>query len=73
MSEEIRTRFKEICPSKLMENVDVIEAESDCKTAFKIIGKIPENFDSAFSKTWITSKAEMLSDFIYDVWRCANE
>lgn len=68
-SEFMLSRFRDICPVENMEDVDVIEARKSVDIAFKIIGYFPENLDNVFRKTWETSEADVLSDFIYEVWR----
>lgn len=72
-SEFMLTRFRDICPCKSLIEIDVLEVESDCKTAFEIIGFHPSDFDVAFNKAWETSDATDLADFIYDVWRYTDE
>ena len=51
-----------------MSELDILEAKKSCKVAFEIIGFKPRNFDEAFQKTWESSEATMLSDFVYSVW-----
>jgi hypothetical protein len=65
-------RLREVCPKKKMSEIDIIEAKKSVKVGFEIINFKPQNFDEAFQKTWESSEVEMLSDFIYAVWRCAN-
>ncbi|MBP5421716.1 MAG: hypothetical protein J6Y78_04640 [Paludibacteraceae bacterium] len=61
-------RLREVCPKKEMSELDILEAKKSCKVAFEIIGFKPRNFDEAFQKTWESSEATMLSDFVYSVW-----
>ena len=63
-SEFMLSRFREFVPSKNLENLDVIQVESDCRTAFNIIGFDPDDFEVAFNKAWESSDASTLSDFI---------
>ena len=72
MSEIMRTRFNEITPVKLVDDITFNEAKSSCITAFKIIGYEPMDFDNVVYNTWITFEGVTLSDFIYEVWRCTH-
>ena len=65
---EVYERFKEVVPPTKLEDVDIIEVEKACNTAFKIIGYKPQNFDESFSKAWRRSIADMLFEFIFDVY-----
>ena len=65
----VRDRLREICPVQKLSEMDVIEVEKACNVAFKIIGYNPKNFEDAFQKTWETSDAEDLCDFVFEVWR----
>ena len=70
MSAIVKARLEEICPNQNLSEIDVIEAEKSCMIAFKIIGYVPEDFDKSFKKAWESSDAELLSEFVFDVWRC---
>lgn len=69
MSDIVRERLREVCPTERVSEKDIIEVKRDCRVAFRIIGYIPENFDDAFQKTWESSDADDLCDFVFDVWR----
>lgn len=68
----VESRLREICPRKNLSEMDIIEVEKATRVAFEIIGFKPQNFNDVFQKTWESSDAEVLSEFIYDVWGCAN-
>lgn len=68
MSQIIKSRLNEVCPSQTVSEMDIIEVEKSCHIAFEIIGYLPKNFTVAFQKTWESFDGEMLCDFIYKVW-----
>jgi len=66
----VRERLKEICPIEKVSEVDIVEVKRDCMIAFEVIGYNPKNFDESFQKTWESSDAEDLCDFVYELWKC---
>jgi hypothetical protein len=68
MDEIVKSRLIEVCPHQEISEVDVIEVEKSCYVAFEIIGYKPKNFTRAFQKTWESSDATLLSEFIFEVW-----
>lgn len=66
----VKERFREIVPSKNLENLDILEVEKSLKISLKIIGYSPKNLEKSFEKTWKTSTATTLVDFIYECWEC---
>ena len=69
----VESRLREICPKKNLSEMDIIEVEKATRIAFEIIGFKPKNFKKIFQKTWESSEANMLCDFIYGVWLNGNE
>ena len=65
---EVYERLRDIVPPRKLEDMDVIEVETSCKTAFKVIGYTPVNFEDSFTSAWRTSVAVMLYEYIYDVY-----
>lgn len=70
MSDIVRERLREICPIEKVSEVDIVEVKRDCMIAFEVIGYNPQNFEESFQKTWESSDAEDLCDFIFKVWEC---
>lgn len=67
---EVFNRLEEICPVKLVDEVNLDELISDCNVAFKIIGYEPENLVESAEWVYLNMDNKILSHFVYSVWRC---
>lgn len=67
MSQIIKDRLKEICPSISLKNSD--DVKQDCHIAFEIIGYDPNDLDKSVEHCLEHSTGDVpLWQFIYRVW-----
>lgn len=69
ISKIVYDRLEDICPAKKLVNMSDEEVKHDCKIAFLIIGYDANDISKSFNEAWKTSRATMLFEFIYDIWR----
>ena len=73
MSEIVHSRLHEVCPVKSVDDMGIDEVESDCVTAFEIIGYTPNNLSYVVEQVYLNEDILALADFIYEVWKWDNE
>lgn len=70
MSEIVKSKIKEICPVKNLENSVMKEVESWVITTFNQMDYKPKNLKKSLDKAWHHSNtSDTISDFVYRVWR----
>ena len=70
MSEIMKSKIDEVCPSKNLENCMMREVESCVRSAFRQLGYIPKSYRKSLDKAWHNaSPSDTISDFVYSVWR----
>lgn len=65
---EVYNRFKDVVPVERLDDLSYDEVKEDINIAFKIIGYSPKNLDKSIEKTWESSTALSLFEFVYDVY-----
>lgn len=69
----VKKRLYEVCPQKMVDELDEKSLKNSTNVAFKIIGYEPRDMlDSIKEARTINRRDGTLAEFIYDVWRVDN-